>query len=342
MKHLFLLLAFFLPSLSFASFVPPQVPISINTYYASTTYSAYPYNSTNVFYEYITAGGIDPGSPYTSYYIQSYVASTPNLTTATSAVGLGITRACFGGSGGFPLNSTSSQLARMPYFEFPACDVLRSPTSDEFIFVNFYFVSGSGGSYIYDLMGFAKFRLDGTTWVSTINPSNSSWDFSTSTDLLPVDFSDFAQGIKDGINNNTTNPSCPSFSSILEIGGASFWQDCVLPTIFNWLFVPSDSAIDYMIDQLSSSSGYGSSFAYMLIMPIASAVSVSACDLDNPSACDVGSPLVLPVLDVYGSSTPYSLDPVSPLPSYFDDWLSAIVAVLILAGVSRVVLHKFL
>jgi len=340
MKHLFLLLAFFLPSFSFASVVPPQINSEYNSdgrWYSQSSDASSP------LFDYLCSGNTQLCSDtfdvtHTAFQTSIYSANTPYFNTGASTT----PTTCLYGGG-----NTSSPT---PFNYFSVSSTTLTATSalcpsSDFVFVNIN-TCVSGGCYnsaSSTLIGYSKWRFDGTRWVDSLGAGASgSWDFSTSTSLLPVDFTDFAQAIKDGIRNNTTVPECPGFTDILEIGNSSFWQDCVLPTIFNWLFVPSDSAIDYMIEQLSASSQYGSSFAYMLIMPIASAVSVSACDLDNPSACDVGSPLVLPVLDAYGSSTPYSLDPVSPIPSYFDDWLSAIVAVLILAGVSRVVLHKFL
>lgn len=327
MKHLFLLLAFLLPSLSFASYVPPQIPAQ---YLSSGYWSLFPQTSASVLNEFVCGSKICFPSPNSSFAFNWISTSTPDYSDSWSILPSGWCSQMTGGTPhtfSFSSSTVSSCASYIP--------------GQDFVFVNVYSWNGTATSSS-QLVGYAKFRFDGTRWVDTLGAGASgSWTFSTSSPINPLDFDSFSQGLKDAIANNTYQPSC-SGTTIADLFAQTFWQDCVLPTIFNWLFVPSDSAIDYMVEQMSSNAQFGSSFAYLLIMPVASAVSVTACDLDDVPSCSVGSPLTIPLLDVHGSSTPFVFDPVSPLPGYFDDWLSAIVAVLILAGVSRVVLLKFL
>lgn len=337
MKHLFIFFSVLIPLFSFASFVPPQIPaqnISDRFYFSETFLQT-------SFSDLLNGDYFCPpylNSSYNQILVRPFASDSYYDVTGPGG-------GSYFGSGS-PCTSSANLMSYYSISTSSLTSIATAYPGYDYIFVPLIFCSSGGGcdnSASSTVIGYMKFRFDGTKWVDTLGAGASgSWDFSTSSSLLPGDFSSFAQGIKDAIANNTYNPDCPTLSSILEIGSSSFWQDCVLPSVFNWLFVPSDSAIDYMVEQMSSNAQYGSSFAYMLIMPVASAVSVTACDLDDVPSCSVGSPLTLPLLDVHGSSTPFVLDPVSPLPAYFDDWLSSIVSVLILAGVSRVVLHKFL
>lgn len=323
MKYLLLTLFLALPFFSFASVVPSILPVQ---YTSSGFWDFQPISPSSDLFDYVCGSQLCFPSPTTSYAYSIYASSSPYLTDDWSLSPLGT---CASGVGGTPVSLRFSSTT------ISSCSS-SFPTQDN-IFINVYMTGASTSSSI--LLGYGKWRFNGTNWVDSLGSGASgSWDFSTSTNLLPVDFSDFAQGLKDAIANNTKQPVC-TFSDLLSAG---FWSECVATAVFNWLFVPSSSAIDYMIEQMTNTNQYGSSFAYMLIMPVASSVSVTACDLDDVPSCSVGAPLTIPILDVHGSSTPWVLDPVSPVPSYFDDFLSSIVAVIILAGVSRVVLHKFL
>lgn len=340
MTRFLLLLLFFIPSFSHGSVVPPQIPAqlvstSTNTYHISPVWislnSELFYNNENFCFT-----SVDPS--YTNIIIHAYQnGNSPYLNTGTSSVPVG--------------TFTGGSLTQNPVVcSDPSLNTNWLTVNDEFffdlapstslpVFVNVLYSSDFTSSASSTLIGYMKFRFDGTRWVDTLGAGSSgSWDFSTSTSLLPGDFSSFAQSIKDAIRNNSVVADC-DFSDLFSSG---FWSGCVATSIVNWLFVPSDSAIDYLVEQMASSQNYGSSFVYMLLMPIASAVSVTACDLGNASVCSVGSPLTIPILDVNGSSTDYVLDPVSPIPSYFDAFLASMLAIFILSSVSYVVLSKFL
>lgn len=347
MKHFFLLLAFLLPCFSFASLVPPQIPVQLSGSNFSLSPSFLNLNFSDIIRgDYLCPPDFDPS--YNRIQFQFYTADSPYLNTASSTQPpVGWYLESNSGSG-LPCTDSGNLLSSFTFATSVVSATASNTPGFDFVFVNLNICPSLGCNLTAStsLLGYAKFRYNGTRWVDTLGAGASgSWTFSTSSPINPIDFDDFAQGLKDAIVNNTFQPICPILSDVFDLvvlGSGSWWSECFLPSIVNFLFVPSDSAIDYMIEQMSSNAQYGSSFAYMLIMPIASAVSVTACDLDDVPSCSVGSPLTLPLLDVHGSSTPFVLDPVSPLPAYFDDWLSAIVGVLILAGVSRVVLHKFL
>lgn len=332
-----LFLAFLIPSFSFGAFVPPQIPARL----VGTTWNYFPQTNANPLFELIdTASSTqitadlasDPVGFYNQFRGYIYSADSPHYATSTP------TNNCSSFTQSSPRNTSDASIATSSiascHASFPA---------DEFVYVNIYVNKSTDPINLSLLYGYMKFRYNGTNWVDALGAGASgSWDF-TSTSTLPVDFTDFAQGLKDAIANNTTQPDCPTLTSILEIGNKTFWQDCVLPTIFNWLFVPSDDAIDYMVGQMTSSTQFGSSFVYILLAPVVSSVAVTACDLDNVSACFVGSPLTLPVLDVTGSSTPTVIDVNIPFDtSGFDDFMATVVATLVLLGVGHVTLFKFL
>lgn len=335
MKRLFLFLIPLLlfPLVSDASVVPPQIPAQLNSgsFYLSESF-------VNTNYSDLLNG---------SYFCPPYLDSSYNRILVRSFASDYYYDVSGPGGGsyfgtGLPCTDSSNLISYYSISTSSLASIASSSPGFDFIYTSFIFCHSPGGCDISassTVIGYMKFRFDGTRWVDALGAGASgSWDFSTSTSLLPGDFSSFAQGIKDAIQNNSVVPDC-DFSDLFSSG---FWSGCVATSIINWLFVPSDSAIDYLVEQMASSQNYGSSFVYMLLMPVASAVSVTACDLDDVSSCSVGSPLTIPILDVNGSSTDYVLDPVSPIPSYFDAFLASMLAIFILSSVSYVVLSKFL
>lgn len=341
MTRLLLLLLFFIPSFSHGSVVPPQIPAqlistSTNSYRISPTWISL---NSELFYnnENFCVTNVDPSYRQRTFHFYQNGSSFPYLNTGSSSIPSGTITGGLTYQYPVDCSSVAWKISDVVIDDIYFFDLAPSTSSP--VFVNILYDTSSTSTASSTLIGYMKFRFDGTRWVDTLGAGASgSWDFSTSTSLLPGDFSSFAQAIKDAIQNNSVVPDC-DFSDLFTSG---FWSGCVATSIVNWLFVPSDSAIDYLVEQMASSQNYGSSFVYMLLMPVASAVSVTACDLADVSSCSVGSPLTIPILDVNGSSTDYVLDPISPIPSYFDAFLASMLAIFILSSVSYVVLSKFL
>ena len=147
-----------------------------------------------------------------------------------------------------------------------------------------------------------------------------------------------AFNLKQAISNNTVVPDC-DFSDFFTSG---FWTDCVARSIFNWLFIPSDSAIDTLV-AVSSNPDFGRTWSYVVLAPVFTSTLVQACPLENPSTCDIGADyLTIPILDVNGSSTPYEVVPDVLIPAYFDAFLASILQVLIIVSLSYILISRFL
>lgn len=147
-----------------------------------------------------------------------------------------------------------------------------------------------------------------------------------------------AQSLKNAVAQNTVQPDC-DFTELFQSG---FWSECVARSIFNWLFIPSDAAIDQLVE-VSTSPDFGRSWPYVVMAPIFTSTLVQACPLENPSTCDIGaSPLTVPILDIYGSSTPFTIDVPTRVPAYIDAFFASILQAVIIVGISYALLNRFL
>lgn len=147
-----------------------------------------------------------------------------------------------------------------------------------------------------------------------------------------------SQSLKNAVAQNTVQPDC-DFTELFQSG---FWSECVARSIFNWLFIPSDNAIDQLVE-VSTNPDFGRSWPYVVLAPIFMSTLVQACPLENPSTCDVGGgPLTIPILDQYGSSTPFTIDVPTLVPAYIDAFFASMLQAFIIIGISYVLLTRFL
>lgn len=146
------------------------------------------------------------------------------------------------------------------------------------------------------------------------------------------------QALKNAVAQNTVLPDC-DFSELFE---SAFWSECVARSVINWLFVPSDSAIDALVE-FSTQPNMGTTWSYVVLAPLFTAPYVAICEFENPSTCDIGAEyLSIPILDVNGSSTPYTINPPSLVPEYFDAFLASIIQAIMVAALSYTVIYRFL
>ena len=112
--------------------------------------------------------------------------SSPYLNTGTSSVPIGT----FTGGTTYQNPVTCSnfgwRIASYVFNDTYIFDLAPSTTSP--VFINFLYSTATSSSASSTLIGYMKFRFDGTRWVDTLGAGASgSWDFSTSTSSLPGD-----------------------------------------------------------------------------------------------------------------------------------------------------------
>jgi len=153
--------------------------------------------------------------------------------------------------------------------------------------------------------------------------------------------------LKKAIHANTVEPDC-DFTGIFF---STFWTECVARSIYNFLFIPSDDAIDAfgriavspLSDIASPYNPNSTSWAYVVLSPVFTSVLISACPLNSSIPCNVPvSTLQIPILDVNGDVTEWTLDWVNFVPAYFDAFLAAMLQVIAIVTISYILISKFL